>query len=517
MKSPQDRSEKAIKHNSDMHVPEQSDCVIVPWKGQNKAGKPAADALEGRAQAKENLKEETGPGLRDRLSPVHAIRRVREAARKNRSLRFNNLLHLITPSLLMRSFEGLNRKAAPGIDDVVWKEYEKDAYTRVSELHARIHRGSYRAQPSRRTYIRKEDGSPRAIGIAALEDKIVEQAVVTVLNGIYEEDFLGFSYGFRPGHSQHQALDALYVALTERKVSWIIDADIRGFFDHLDHDWLLKFVEHRVSDVRMLRLIAKWLKAGVMEEGRWSETELGTPQGGVISPLLANIYLHYALDLWVEQWRKKKARGEVYIVRYADDFVMGFQYKSDADQMMLDLPARLKRFGLELHQDKTRLIEFGRFAADNRLKRGEGKPETFNFLGFTHICARRRSDGRFTVWRKSMSKRIRRKLTELGDQLKRNCHDPVAKQGAHLRSVVRGWYNYHAVPTNMSALSRFRWEVGRLWFKALRRRSQKARRMTWATMSKLIKTWLPSPKILHPWPDQRFRQRRTLLSKARAV
>jgi group II intron reverse transcriptase/maturase len=442
---------------------------------------------------------------------------VREAARNNRSLRFNNLLHLITPALLLSSFKELYPKATPGIDEVIWKEYEKVAVARVGDLHARIHRGSYRALPSLRSYVRKEDGSQRAIGIAALEDKIVQQAVVTILNGIYEEDFLGFSYGFRPGRSCHQALDALYVALTERKVSWVLDADIRGFFDHLDHEWLLRFVGHRLSDTRMLRLIAKWLKAGVMEEGRWSETEVGTPQGGVISPMLANIYLHYALDLWVEKWRKNKARGEVYIVRYADDFVMGFQYKSDAEQMLCALRERLEKFGLELHQGKTRLIEFGRFAADNRARRKEAKPETFDFLGFTHICARQRSNGSFTVWRKSMSKRIRKKLVELSDQLKRNCHDPIVEQGKHLRAVLRGWYNYHAVPTNTAALARFRWEVGRLWFKALRRRSQKARRMTWKTMAKLIASWLPLPRIVHPWPNQRFRQQRTLLSKARAV
>lgn len=512
-----DRSGKARKHNPDVNATEQSDRGIVPENGRNNSGQTEADAREGRTRAKENLKEETGSGTQRPNLPVDAIRRVREAARKNRNLRFNNLLHLITPDLLLRSFEGLNRKAAPGIDGVVWKEYEQGVGARVIDLHSRIHRGSYRAQPSRRSYVPKEDGSQRAIGIAALEDKIVEQAVVTILNGVYEEDFLGFSYGFRPGRSQHQALDSLYVALTQRKVSWVIDADIRGFFDHLDHDWLMKFVGHRVSDVRILRLIAKWLKVGVLDGEQWSETELGTPQGGVISPLLANIYLHYVLDLWVEQWRKRKARGEVYIVRYADDFVMGFQYKSDAEQMSVDLRARLEKFGLELHQDKTRLIEFGRFAADNRAKRNEGKPETFNFLGFTHICAQRRSDGRFTVGRKSMSKRIRRKLSELSDELMRNCHDPVAEQGKHLRSVVQGWYNYHAVPTNMVAVSRFRWEVGRLWFKALRRRSQKARKLTWDTMTKLLDTWLPYPKILHPWPDQRFKQRRASISKAGAV
>jgi RNA-directed DNA polymerase len=511
-----DRSGKARKHNPDMHVSEQSDCVIVPQKGQNTIAQARTDDPEGRTQAKENPKEDTGPGTQRPPSPVHAIQRVREAARENRQLRFNNLLHLITPELLLRSFARLNRKAAPGVDDVVWKEYEKGVDARVKDLHARIHRGSYRAQPSRRSYIQKEDGSQRAIGIAVLEDKIVEQAVVTILNGIYEEDFLGFSYGFRPGRSQHPALDALYVALTKRKVSWVIDADVRGFFDHLNHDWLMKFLGHRVADARMLHLIAKWLKVGVLEEGQWSETELGTPQGGVISPLLGNIYLHYVLDLWVEQWRKTMARGEVYIVRYADDFVMGFQYKTDAEQMLRDLRARLEKFGLELHQDKTRLIEFGRFAAENRGKRGEGKPETFDFLGFTHICARQR-DGRFTVWRKTMSKRIRRKLTELSDELMRNRHEPVAAQGEHLQSVLRGWYLYHAVPTNMAALSRFRWETGRLWIKALRRRSQKARRLTWETMKKLMDTWLPYPKILHPWPDQRFSQRGTLPSKARAV
>jgi group II intron reverse transcriptase/maturase len=432
------------------------------------------------------------------------LERVRGAARRDSSLRFTNLLHHVTVELLGEAYKALNPKATPGVDGVRWQEYGLGLEERLKDLHGRVHRGAYRAQPSKRTYIHKEDGRLRPIGIAALEDKIVQLAVVWVLQAIYEEDVLGFSYGFRPRRSQHKALDAIWVAIVQRKVNWLLDADIRGFFDSIVHDWIERFIEHRVGDRRILRLIHKWLKAGVSEEGEWSSTEVGTSQGATISPMLANIYLHYVLDLWVEAWRKRHAQGEVYIVRYADDFVMGFQYRSDAEAFHQALEARMHKFGLELNAEKTRLIEFGRFAAENRAKRGEGKPETFDFLGFTHICARQRKNGRFTVRRKTTGKRLRRKVKEVSKELKVKRHSPVPEQGEWLRSVIRGYYNYHAVPGNCQALNSFKKLLAREWVRALRRRSQKGRSLTWARMQRLLDTWFPQPRVLHPYPNQRL-------------
>ncbi|MEE9366905.1 MAG: group II intron reverse transcriptase/maturase [Dehalococcoidales bacterium] len=432
------------------------------------------------------------------------LERVREAARRDSGIRFTNLLHHVTVELLEEAYYALNRKATPGVDGVTWSEYGKGLEARLRDLHGRVHRGAYRAQPSKRTYITKEDGRLRPLGIAALEDKIVQQAVVWVLQAIYEEEFLGFSYGFRPRRSQHNALDAIWVAIMQRKVSWVLDADIRGFFDSISHEWMEKFVGHRIGDGRILRLIHKWLTAGVSEDEEWSGTVVGTPQGATISPLLSNIYLHYVLDLWVEAWRKSRARGEVYIVRYADDFVMGFQYRADAEAFHQALGERMQKFGLELNEEKTRLIEFGRFAAENRAKRGEGKPETFEFLGFTHICARRCKDGRFTVRRKTIAKRLRKKVRGITQELKWKRHAPVPEQGKWLRSVVRGYFQYHAVPGNGQALVRFKKLVERAWLRALRRRSQKGRGLTWARMRKLLDSWIPRVKILHPYPNQRL-------------
>lgn len=342
------------------------------------------------------------------------------------------------------------------------------------------------------------------VTVGALEDKIVQQAVRVVLEQIYEEDFLGFSYGFRPGRGNHDALDALYVGLSKRKVNWVLDADIRGFFDAIDHQWMLRFLEHRIADRRILRLIRKWLIAGVSEDGKWSRTTVGTPQGAVISPLLANIYLHYVLDLWVNQWRKRQARGEVIVVRYADDFALGFQYHSDAQRLHRELRSRLQQFGLTLHPEKTRLIEFGRFAERNRKRRDQGKPETFDFLGFTHYCGRLR-DGSFKVKRKSIAKRMRVTLARIKSQLTGMMHRPVKEQGLWLQSVVRGWYNYHAVPFNLAALDQFRTQIVRMWHHVLRRRSQKARRKcTWSRMQGYVKRWLPPKRILHPHPEQRL-------------
>ena len=386
------------------------------------------------------------------------------------------------------------------MDGTTWPEYETGLDGRLVELHSRVHRGAFRAKPSRRVYIPKADGRQRPLVVAALEDKIVQQAVVTVLNQIYEEDFLGFSYGFRPGRSQHQALDALSFALLRKPVHYVLDEDIRGFFDGISHEWMPKFVQHRVADRRILRLIQKWLKPGVMEEGQWSETEMGTPQGAVISPLLANIYLHYVFDLWVNAWRKKHARGAVIVVRYADDTVLGFQHQAEAD--LADFRERLQEFGLELHPDKTRRIEFGRYAGPNRRRRGEGKPETFDFLGFTHI-SRKDRNGNFAVKRRTVRKRLRAKPQEIQQQLRGRLHDPVVETGKWLRSVVQGYFNYRAVPGNLNSLWIFRVRVLRLWRTILRRRSQRAR-PTWDRLNLLAARWLPRPRVLHPWPTQRF-------------
>jgi group II intron reverse transcriptase/maturase len=417
-------------------------------------------------------------------------------------MKFTALLHHLTVGLLRESFFALKREAAPGVDGTTWQEYETGLEDRLVDLHSRVHRGAYRAKPSRRVYIPKADGRQRPLGVAALEDKIVQQGVVTILNVIYEEDFLGFSYGFRPGRSQHQALDALSYALLQKKVNYVVDADIRSFFDRIDKSWMIKFMEHRVADRRILRLIQKWLNAGVMEEGQWSETEMGTPQGAVISPLLANIYLHYAFDLWVEAWRKKCAQGDVIVIRYADDTVLGFQHQAEADRFLQDLRERLGKFGLELHPDKTRRIEFGRSAEMSRKRRGEGKPETFDFLGFTHICGKTRH-GAFTVRRQTISKRMRAKLQEIKQQLRRRMHEPVPQTGKWLQSVVQGYFNYHAVPGNLDRLGDFRARVTRFWRRTLRRRGQR-RPINWARLHRLAERWLPRPRVLHPYPAQRF-------------
>jgi group II intron reverse transcriptase/maturase len=327
--------------------------------------------------------------------------------------------------------------------------------------------------------------------------------VGTVLNQIYEEDFLGFSYGFRPGRSTHDALDALWVGIMRKKVRWVLDADIRDCFGSFSHEWMIKFLQHRIGDQRILRLCKKWLRSGVLEDGKWSETVKGTSQGSVISPLLANVYLHYVLDLWVQHWRKHRAAGEVIVVRYADDSVLGFQYRADAERFLQDWRSRLQRFGLELHPDKTRLIEFGRYAAANRKQREEGKPETFNFLGFTHICGQSRKTGKFLVLRTTIRKRLLAKLKQVKDELRMRMHQPLAEMGKWLRSVVQGYFNYHAVPGNLASLQSFRLEVCKRWLRVLFRRSQKSR-MTWERLAGFAAQWLPLPRILHPYPNLRF-------------
>jgi group II intron reverse transcriptase/maturase len=451
----------------------------------NKDRASLAESEEGRLLIKENVRPPNTHPTQSGERVSHGRAGVRKAARENKEIRFTALLHHLTIELLRESFYSLKRKAAPGADGVTWREYEPELEDRLVDLHSRVHRGAFRATPSRRV----------------LEDKIVQQAVVTILHQIYEEDFLGFSYGFRPGRSQHQALDALSYALLKKKVNYVLDADIRGFFDNLDKGWLIKFVEHRVADPRILRLIQKWLNAGVMEEGEWSETKTGTPQGAVISPLLANIYLHYAFDLWVNVWRKKWTHGEVVVVRYADDIILGFQHQADADRFLENFRERLGKFGLELHPDKTRRIEFGRFAEQNRKRSGEGKPETFDFLGFTHISGKNRL-GRFTVKRKTIRKRMRTKLREIKQQLRARMHDPVRQTGSWLKSIVQGHFNYYAVPGNLDSLGIFRERILGHWRHALRRRNQ--RPFSWTRALALAARWLPEPRVLHPYPAVRF-------------
>jgi group II intron reverse transcriptase/maturase len=428
--------------------------------------------------------------------------RVRQAARQRKKEKFTALLHHVTIDLLRDAFLALKRRAAPGVDGVTWQDYEADLEVNLPDLLARVQRGTYRALPVRRRFIPKPGGKQRPLGIAALEDKIVQRAVATVLNAIYEEDFLGFAYGFRPGRGPHDALDALSVAISGTPVNWILDADIRGFFDSVSQEWLVRFLEHRIGDERVIRLVRKWLKAGVLEDGNWSLSEMGTPQGAVVSPLLANVYLHYVFDLWAHQWRRREATGNVVVVRYADDIVAGFEHEADARRFWDAMRMRFGQFALELHGEKTRLLEFGRHAATRRRQRGLGKPETFDFLGFKFICGRSRR-GAFLLRRQTRSDRMRAKLREIKERLRCHLHDTIPEQGQWLKAVVTGFFAYHAVPTNSRALSAFRYHVTDLWLRSLRRRGQKDR-MTWARMTRLAKAWLPPPRILHPWPSVRF-------------
>ena len=486
-----------------MHGGGESYSGVVPSKQPNKGGRPSAEDVEGRPLAKENTEQSNQRRTQSRGSGCNGLERVREAAKQDGKVRFTALLHHVTIELLRDSYQRLKKKAAPGVDGVTWREYGEGLEGRISDLHGRIHRGAYRAQPSRRTWIPKGDGRQRPLGIAALEDKIVQRAVGTVLNQIWEEDSEGFSYGFRPGRSQHDALDALTVGIERKKVNWILDLDVRTFFDKVDHRWLVQFVEHRIADQRIVRMIQKWLKAGVMEEGRWFETEEGTPQGSVISPILANLYLHHVLDLWVVAWRKKVARGEMIVVRYADDAVLGFQHREDAERFLKQLEERVRKFGLELHPEKTRLIEFGRYATERRAKRGEGKPETFNFLGFTHICGTSQPKGYFTVRRKTIGKRMAAKLKQVRETLRQRMHEKTGGTLKWLQAVVRGYFQYHAVPGNEERLKAFLHEVRRTWLRMLRRRSQRTR-WTWERFMERLGSLLPPVEILHPYPRERF-------------
>jgi RNA-directed DNA polymerase len=486
-----------------MNGPGQSDRPVVPGKSPNNAGPPAAEGMEGRGLAKGNPSRQNAPRAQDREGAPSALARVRQVAERDKAVRFTTLLHHIyNVDHLRTAYFALKREAAPGVDGETWQHYGEALEENLADLSGRLKRGAYRARPVKRAYIPKADGRLRPLGIPTLEDKLVQRTTADALHTIYETDFLGFSYGFRPGRSPHHALDALYAGLLTRKVGWVLDADIRGFFEAIDHGWLVKFVEHRIADQRVVRLIQKWLTAGVLEDGtrRWSET--GTPQGGSISPLLANVYLHYAFDLWVQRWRKTHAHGDVIVVRYADDFIVGFQHRAEAERFLAELRERFAKFGLELHPEKTRLLEFGPFAAEHRQRAGKGKPETFNFLGFTHICGKKRN-GRFTVVRQTIRGRLQAKLGEVKAELRRRLHDPISQVGAWLGAVVRGHVQYYGVPMNGPAIALFRLRVGRLWHRALARRSQTGY-VSWERMRRLVERWLPPARICHPYPLRRL-------------
>lgn len=480
-----------------------SDRPVVPAKPANKAGKPAAERVEGRGLAKGSPSQQNAPRPPSRIGVQSALERVRREARSEKRMRFKTLMHYVyDPETLREAYSCLKRDAAPGVDGVTWSQYGEKLESNLQDLSGRLRRGAYRVKPSRRVYIPKDDGRQRPLGIASLEDKVVQRAAVTVMNAIYEQDFAGFSYGFRPGRGQHDALDALTVGLITRKVRWVLDLDISGYFDAISREWLVRFVEHRIADKRVVRLVQKWLSAGVLEDGkrRWQET--GTPQGGSASPLLANLYLHHVFDLWAQRWRRQKARGDVILVRYADDIVAGFQHRAQAERFLTELRERFAKFGLELHPTKTRLIEFGRFAASNREQRGEGKPETFDFLGFTHVCGTT-PNGRFTVHRQTMRKRLQAKINMVKAELIVRLHDPVPEVGRWLGAVVRGHVQYYGVPGNSRAIGLFRFRVARLWQRALSRRSQNGR-MSWERMARLLRRWLPPAAICHPYPMSRL-------------
>jgi group II intron reverse transcriptase/maturase len=501
-----------------MYDCEESDSFIVPKKPPNKCcdNKQQAEMVEGRSGLVENMKQDgmrrtqgrikaqnCGCAAADVKGVFPGLLRVRKVAEEDKGAQFTALLHHITVDTLRENYFALKKQAAPGVDGCVWAEYQEGLAERLEDLHSRVHKGTYRAQPSRRVYIPKSDGTKRPIGIATLEDKIVQHAVSGLLSAIYEADFYGFSYGFRLNRGCHDALDAINVAIEKRKINWVLDADIQGFFDSISHEWMIRFLERRIADRRILRLVRKWLKAGVSEDGEWSGTTVGTPQGAAISPLLANIFLHYVLDDWVVWWRERYATGEVIIVRYADDFVMGFQYKHEAESFLNALRERLRVFKLTLHPEKTRLIEFGRFATENRRKRGEGKPETFTFLGFTHICSVTRCGGQFKILRQTDKKRMGRALLRIKERLLSRMHEEIEDVGQWLRTAVQGYYNYFAVHGNIDRLSSFRHALSIIWYKVLCRRSQRGR-VRWEAFRGKAMCWIPLPRVLHPYPYQRF-------------
>jgi group II intron reverse transcriptase/maturase len=487
----------------DTHADENSDGVIVPEKRSNKGGLLSAETVEGRTPPKGNGGETAAARTLRRDTASNGLIAVRRAARQSKSVRFTALLHHITIDLLEQSYLSLERDSAPGIDGVTWQAYGENLEEKLKDLHDHVHRGSYRARPARRTYIPKADGSKRPLSILCLEDKIVQQAVATVLAAIYEEDFLGFSYGFRPGRGQHDALDALHAGILRKQVNWVLDADIQGFFDTMAHPWIIRFLEHRIADKRILRLIVKWLKVGTVEDGRRTRGVCGAPQGAVISPILANAYLHYVFDLWVHRWRLTKAAGDMIVIRYADDSIVGFQHEHEARAFLDDLKERMRKFELALHPDKTRLIRFGRHAAKQRERLGEGKPETFDFLGFTHFCTRSRKWGSFVIGRKTIKKRMRAKLKAIKMELRKRMHDPVAQTGAWVKQMLQGHLNYFAVSGNHPSTWWYCNQVRWLWLRTLRRRSQKAN-LSWARFINSVDRFFPPIRTLHPLPCHRF-------------
>jgi len=482
-----------------MHEQGQSDSRVKPERAPNKALSRGGAGGKAAGQGEDATAPHT-PDAGPEEGMLTAMARIRAAVKREPEGQLTALYHHVYDMTQLRAaYLGLKRGVAAGVDGETWQHYGQNLEANLQELSGRLRRGAYRAEPVRRVYIAKADGRQRPLGVPALEDKIVQSVVSQILTVIWEEEFVGFSYGFRPGRSPHQALAALAVGIQEKRVNWVLDADIRGFYDTLSHEWLVKFVEHRIGDRRMVALIQKWLKAGVLEEGRWAPSEEGTPQGSLVSPVLANVYLHYAFDLWVQQWRKRKAHGDVIVVRYADDFVVGFEHCEDAERFQGELAERLAKFNLQLHAEKTRLIEFGRWAVAKRVRRGAGKPETFDFLGFTHICGKTRS-GRFVVLRQTMRKRMRAKLKAIKMELKRRLHVPLPDQARWLASVLQGHYQYYGVPLNSRALATFRYRVVALWKRALERRSQR-QRLTWERMERLARHWLPNPRICHPYPS----------------
>jgi RNA-directed DNA polymerase len=485
-----------------MHERGKSDSAVRAVKPANKAERSAAELVEQRAGTKGNADQQSTCRAQDRESVSQALGRIRQAAKQRKKEKFTTLFHHISVELLRLSFFEIKKDAAPGVDGLTWQDYEAGLDRNIEDLHDRVQRGAYRALPSRRQYIPKPDGRQRPIAIAALEDKIVQRATAAVLNTIYEEEFLGFSYGFRPKRNQHDALDALVVGITSTKVNWILEVDVRSFFDEVSQPWLMKFLEHRIADPRILHLIQKWLKAGILEDGVVTVSEKGTGQGSVISPLLANAYLHYSFDLWAERWRRREATGDMIIVRYADDIVVGFEHETDARRFWDAMRVRLQEFSLSLHPEKTRLIEFGRHAANKRKQRGLGKPETFNFLGMTFICGKSRG-GKFLLKRRTRRDRMQAKIKEVAGELRRRMHQSIPQQGKWLKQVITGFFNYHAVPTNWAALGAFRAEITERWRRTLSRRSQKGD-LNWTRMVKMADDWLPKPRIIHPWPNQRF-------------
>lgn len=482
-----------------------SDRPVVPGKSANNGGAavPPAEQAEGRGWAKGNPERQTSLRTQGRAGLQQALDRIRQAADRDKQAQLTALWHHVyNLNHLREAYFGLTPQAAAGVDEQTWEQYGEALEDNLRDLSERLKRGGYRAQPVRRAWIPKADGRQRPIGVPTLEDKIVQRTAAAVMQAVYEADFKGFSYGFRPGRGAHQALDALSVGIMRRKINWVLDADIRGFFDAISHEWMMKFIGHRIADWRLARHIKKWLNAGVLEEGKLIRAGEGVPQGGSISPVLANVYLHYAFDLWADHWRRRRAQGQMIMVRYADDFVVGFQHRREAERFLKELKERFLKFNLQLHADKTRLIEFGRFASERRAARGGRKPETFDFLGFTHISGKT-NRGEFIVRRRPIKARMRATLHRIKEVLMRRRHAPIAETGQWLRAVVMGWYRYYAVPMTEACLMSFRRCVVWLWFRALKRRSQRTR-MTWRRMYALMNRWIPRPRILHPYPWDRL-------------